>query len=190
LLVCCEAFYSSTALPTLLHVSRESRHIALQNYDLSFPYGAHPATIFYNPSIDILFFPGWDFKESIRHFELATSTEARAKFKRLAIDAIIWCYRLNNVEQGKVEIIGEFRGLKELLLVQREPDYEPCECGCVPSQADKHEKGVVSFSEEKELCGRYLNRCKKAFEMVIQADREWKIPIVRPVKLLRDGKLV
>jgi hypothetical protein len=182
------AFYSPTALPMLLHISRESRHIALQNYALSFPNGDQPATIYYNPSIDILYFPAWcDDRGSIWYFERNTSPEARGKIKRLAIDNLVWYAdwadgTINNQVQ-----IGEFRALEEFLLVRREPDETGCGC-C--HDFDGPEKGVVSFAEEEKQSERSLNRCKKVFEVVSQGDKEWKIPSMRFVHLLRDGIIV
>jgi hypothetical protein len=182
------AFYSPTAPPTLLHISRESRHIALQNYALSFPNGDHLATIYYNPSIDILYFPAWcDDRGSIRHFERNTSPEARGKIKRLAIDNLVW---YSNWADGTINNqvqIGEFRGLEEFLLVRREPDETGCGC-C--HEFDGPEKGVVSFGGEEKQSERNLNRCKKVFEAVSQGDKEWKIPSMRFVHLLRDGNIV
>jgi hypothetical protein len=181
-------FYSPTALPTLLHVSRESRYIALKNYDLSFPNSGHPAIIYYNPSIDILYFPAWCFEYNIGHFELATSLEARGKIKRLAIDNLLWnCGPWNEGTINNQVRVGEFRGLEEFLLVQREPDE--LRCGCC-YEFSGPELGVVSFGEQGEQFEQGVRECKGVFKRVGQGNKEWEIPSVKFVDLLRDGALI
>jgi hypothetical protein len=184
-------FYSPTALPAVLQTSSESRHIALLNYSLSFRNGDSPATIYYNSSIDILYFPAWcDDRGGIWHFERNSSPEARGKIKRLAIDNLVWYADWNDGMINNQVTIGEFRGLEEFLLVEREPDETGCGC-C--HEFDGPEEGVVSFGEKDKQDKhdkRRLYRCKKVYKAATKGDKEWKIPSMRFVRLLRDGIIV
>ena len=58
----------------------------------------------------------------------------------------------------------------------REPSAHGC--GCY-HKFDRPEKGVVSFLEPEGQFEQGVDKCKKVFKSVSQADKEWKIPNVR-----------
>jgi 2EXR family len=187
-------FYSPTALPVILRINQESRVIALENYTLSFPNKTHPAQIYYNPAIDILYFAAWCFQYSIGHFERATKESVKDTIRHIAIDNLVW---YSGWEDGtinnQIQIDG-FRNLEELLLVTREPDETGCGC-C--HEFDGPETGVPTFMEfdgkgegEKGYFERGVKDCVAEFERIGEGNAGWKAPEVRFVQIMRDGVLV
>lgn len=186
-----KAFYSPGTIPAILHINRESRLIALEHYTLSFPHGAHPAKIYYNPSVDMLYFPGWSFEYPIAPFVDSAPPEVKDSIRRIAIDNLLW---LSGWEDGTIENqtkINGFMNLEEFLLVTRElddsgrnfrrefvdlykgvPEFEGYPDGSLNSEV---ESGVRD--------------CRADFERITILDPEWRIPKVRFVRLKRDGVL-
>ena len=67
-----DRFVSKSRAPSVLHVSRESRHEALRIYKLYFATPSAPSHIYFNPGIDTLYVPrsremGYD--ETLRDFQ-------------------------------------------------------------------------------------------------------------------------
>ena len=185
-------FYSPTALPVILHINVESRTIALEHYSISFPHDSHPAQIYYNPAVDILYFPAWCFRYHIDHFEFVTPPEIKNTIRRIAIDNLVW---FSGWEDGTINNqihIDQFKNLEEMLLVTREPDEAGCGC-C--HEFDGPETGMPEFAEYEDGDGEdYFERafkdCAKEFEKIKGQDEEWNAPEVRFVQLKRDGVLV
>ena len=179
------AFYTSTPVHPLLHTSREARETALKHYQLSFPHYDHPPTIYYNPYIDILYFPSWAFPGDTSRFDDSLSPTVKASIRRVAIDNTMW---FSSWEDGHINCtfqIDLFQNVEELLLVVRQPGRG---CGCC--MENSMEVGVVSFEDSK--ADKYYLRCENAvraeFERIKERDPEWNVPgVVRSVFLLRAG---
>jgi 2EXR family len=187
-------FYSPTAIPVILHINRESRVIALENYNLSVPHSSHPAQIYYNPFVDILYFPAWCFQYDISCFETATRPEIKDTIRRIAIDNLIWFSGWDDgTINNQIQIDG-FKNLEELLLVTREPGE--LGCGCC-HEFEGPEKGVpefVGFVDGNEGSKGYFERgisdCLVEFMKIKELDADWNAPEVRFVQLKRDGVLI
>jgi len=179
-------FYSPTPLPAVLSTSHESRCIALQNYPLSFPTRSEPPQIRFNPSIDTLFFPAWCWRRNIRAFEKATPPAVKDSIQRIAIETLVWYGDWEDRTINNQIRISKFKNLKELVLVERLPDFTGCGC-C--HEFDGPEKGVVSFREQA-LKEKWVNDCKREFKRIKESNPNWKEPEVRFVELLRDGELI
>jgi hypothetical protein len=187
-------FYSPTALPVILRINQESRVIALENYLLSFPNSSHPAQIYYNPAVDILYFPAWCFQYDIGHFETETPASIKDTIRRIAIDNLVW---YSGWEDGTINNqiqIDQFKNLEEFLLVTREPDEMGCGC-C--HEFHGPERGVPDFMEfdergegEKRYFERGVRDVVAEFEKITERDPEFKAPEVRFVQIKRDGVLV
>ena len=188
-------FYSPTPIPFVLHINRESRGIALENYALSFPQESRPAQIYYSPSVDILYFPGWS-SIHICPFKEATTPEAKDSIRRIAIDNLIWITGWEN-RQGSIENgikIAGFGNLEEFLLVTRErhDTGRPFRREFMNSQ-----KGLPKFEEyadddrnvQFDLEGE-LKDCIAEFERIKVLDSAWKMPEIRYLRLKRDGVIV
>jgi hypothetical protein len=187
-------FYSPTAIPVILHINKESRIIALENYLLSFPNGAEPAQIYYNPTVDILYFPAWCFQYDISHFESVTPSSVKDTIRRIAIDNLVWYSGWGDGTINNQIQIDQFKNLEEFLLVTREPDAMGCGC-C--HEFEGPEEGVPDFKEfgktaegEKRYFERGVRDVLKEFERIKESDPEWKAPSVRFVQIMRDGVLV
>ena len=84
-------YYTPAPISAVLHVNHESRTIALENYVLSFPKGNSPAQIYYDPSVDILYFSAWCWDKYLSFsrfssFENTLSAETKDTIRRIAID--------------------------------------------------------------------------------------------------------
>ena len=208
------SFYSPTALPrSLFNINRESRCIAQSIYIFSFANGAHPAQILWNPAIDTIFLPAWCFQYRVNDFMDASTEEEKSLIQKLAFETLVWygdncegC--INHYIQ-----IDEFRNLREVMLVQRLPDYTGCGC-C--HEFDGPEEGVAGFKEivesededeedgaevsegtaaavevEKQKRRRTMSEdCVEEFLAIHERDPKWRIPNVREVDLTRDGVII
>jgi 2EXR family len=214
-------FYSPTPLPkSLFNINRESRSVALQAYILSFPNGPHPPETRWNPAIDMVFLPAWCFHYHVRDFMAATRAEEKGLIQRLAFETLV---RNGYNEEGMINFyiqIDEFRNLREVVLVQRLPDFTGCGC-C--HEFDGPEKGLVGFrevgeenkedgeleegeidenkvaEEEAEVDEEAVEARKRmtmsddameVFLAIREQDPGYSIPSVREVDLMRDGVLI
>ena len=176
-----DAFYSPSALPAVLHVNQESRGIALKNYTSSFP------TIYFNSSIDMLFFPAWCFQYHIDDFEASTSTGTKNSIQRIALENLVWYAEWSeNSINNQIEL-SEFRNLSEFWLIWRRPDETGCGCR---HRFNVHEQGEVSFLDAERNSERHLKDAGKAFEKIRKQDPKWKTPEVKFMRLMRNGALV
>jgi hypothetical protein len=136
-------FYSPTPLPEVLSINHEARTLALESYISSFANGSQSAYIIWNPAIDTIFLPAWCFEYNVENFMAGTSAHEKALIQKLAFETLV---RYGS-EDGMINLyihIDEFRNLKEILLVQREPDSTGCGC-C--HDFDGPEDGVASFRD-------------------------------------------
>jgi hypothetical protein len=188
-------FYSPTALP-ILQATHEARVIALEHYILSFPNGEQPAQIYFNPAVDLLYFPAWCFQYNVTHFETVTLPEIKDTIRRIAIDNLIW---YSGWEDGTINNqihIDVFKNLEEFLLVTREPDESGGGC-C--HEFEGPEKGIPEFAEledgsmdagSKKYFEKGVEECEREFARIRLENPEWKSPKARFVRLKRDGVIV
>jgi len=78
-------FYSPSPLPSLLRVNSEARSVALAAALKGFPVPANQEDVYYNPEIDILYFPAGCWQEDITGFEQAISGDVKGSIKRIAL---------------------------------------------------------------------------------------------------------
>jgi hypothetical protein len=184
-------FYSPTTNPSLLSVNHESRTIALENYTLSFPNDTHPAQIYFNPSVDTLFFPAWCWLAIDTAFGSTLQEEIKDKVRRVAIEELVWCDHWGGGVEDEVLEICEFKNLEEVVLVVREPGFP---CICFPLFVDGPERGELEFVRiERAESGYYekaMQSVRNYFESIIQGDPERKIPELKVMRAKRDGVLV
>jgi hypothetical protein len=207
-------FYSPTAIPSILNTNRESRSIALEHYIPSFAHSGYSATIFYNPQVDILYFPAWCFQHNISEFEERVSDDVKGKIKKVAIEKLVWYSTwakgmINNQIQ-----ISELRNLEEFYLVGRKPDFTGCGCchswdgperGVVEFETDEEaeerkqgEEGKASSKEEKKeekkemssFSARVVRDVLAEFENIKKEDETWQAPEVKLVRLKRNGVII
>ncbi|KAH7393387.1 hypothetical protein BKA64DRAFT_746456 [Cadophora sp. MPI-SDFR-AT-0126] len=134
-------FYSPSPLPSLLHVNSEARSVALAAALKGFPVPSNQEDVYYNPEIDILYFPAGCWQEDIMGFEQAVSQEVKRKIRRIALEEnLMW---MSYWEEGTVNgqiTIGQFKNVKEFIFAMR----ELTQCGCCIS-FDGPESGLVEF---------------------------------------------
>jgi hypothetical protein len=184
-------FYSPAALPVILHVNRESRMIALEHYQLSFANAGNPATIYWNPTVDTLYFPIWCWSYNLTNFERATTKEVRDSIQRLAIDNLVW---YAHWDEGTINCqiqIKKYGNLEEFYIVTRESDPGPW----TPEFDGRHpEVGKVEFVVSDEGADFYAESgpkdVKEAFEAIKKENPKWKTPKFKFIQSKRDGVLV
>lgn len=186
-------FYSTAALPTILHVNQESRTIALDHYQLSFANVGNPATIYWNPAVDILYFPIWCWSYNITSFERATTKEVRDSIQYVAIDNLVWyCDWDEGTINNQIQI-NEYGNLKEFYIVGRHFNTEP---GDFTPQFDGTEpevgkvEFVVSDEDAEFYAGNARNDVQAAFEAVKKQDPKWKMPKFKIIQAKRNGVLI
>jgi hypothetical protein len=184
-------FYSPAPLPAILHVNQESRIIALEQYQLSFANAGNPATIYWNPAVDTLYFPIWCWSNNITSFERATTKEVKDSIQRLAIDNLVW---YEHWDEGTINCqiqIKEYGNLDEFYIVTRDPGPGPFTPEFDGTQL---EVGKVEFVVSDEDADFYVERgrkdVKEAFEAIKKEDPKWKIPKFKFIQCKRDGVLV
>jgi hypothetical protein len=196
-------FYSTAALPAILRVNQESRTIALEHYRLSFANAGNPATIYWNPAVDTLYFPIWCWSYNISSFERATTNEVKDSIQRLAIDNLVWyCHWDEGTINGQIQI-NKFGNLEELYIVTRHFPTEPFdwESGATPPpgaftpefDGTQPEVGKVEFVVSDKDADFYVESGRKdveaAFEAIKKEDPKWKIPKFKFIQIKRDGVL-
>jgi hypothetical protein len=184
-------FYSPAALPAILHVNQESRTIALEHYRLSFANARNPATIYWNPAVDTLYFPIWCWSYNITSFERATTKEVKDSIQRLAIDNLVWYEDWNEGTINCQIQINEYGNLEEFYIVTRQPGpgfWTPEFDGTEP------EVGKIEFVVSNEDADFYAESgrkdVKEAFEAIKKEDPKWKIPKFKFIQSKRDSVLV
>lgn len=197
-------FYSTTALPAIFRVNQESRTIALEHYQLSFANAGNPATIYWNPAVDILYFPIWCWSYNISSFERATTKEAKDSIQCIAIDNLVWyCDWDEGTINNQIQI-NEFGNLKEFYIVSRHFAIEPFdwESRATPPPAaftpefdgTEPEVGKVEFVVSDEdadfFPGNARDDVEEAFEAIKKQDPKWKIPKFKVIHAKRDGVLI
>ena len=184
-------FYSPTTNPSLLSVNHESRTIILENYILSFPNGTHPAQIYFNPSVDTLFFPAWCWLAIDTPFGSALLEETKGKVRRVAIEELVWCDHWSGEIEDEVLEICELKNLEEVILVVRDPGFP---CICFPLFVDGPERGELEFVRIEEAESGHYEKAMKSvrdyFESITRCDPERKIPELKVMRAKRDGVLV
>ncbi|PVH78653.1 hypothetical protein DL98DRAFT_516667 [Cadophora sp. DSE1049] len=78
-------FYSPSPLPSLLRVNSEARSAALAAALNGLPVASNQEDVYYNPEIDILYFPAGCWQEDIMGFEQAISEEVKESIRRIAL---------------------------------------------------------------------------------------------------------
>ncbi|KAH7321716.1 hypothetical protein BKA65DRAFT_540888 [Rhexocercosporidium sp. MPI-PUGE-AT-0058] len=137
-------FYSPTALPSLLRVNSEARSVALAASLPGFPMSSNKEDeyVYYNPEIDILFFPAWCWQHDISGFEERVGKEVKGRIRRVALENLMW---MSFWDEGTVNdqiTISEFKNVKEFIFATR----ELTECGCCIDFGGP-EVGLVEFVE-------------------------------------------
>lgn len=175
------AFYSPSALPTILHVNQESRAIALRNYTSPFP------SIYFHPSVDMLYFPAWCFEYSIHDFEDSTPATLKHSIQRVALDNLVWNASWSEGYINNQIKLSEFGNLREFWLVRRRPDKMGCGC-C--HDFDGPEEGEVQLVDMKGGYERRLGDVVRAFGKIREKDSGWKTPEFKFMQLMRNGAFV
>jgi hypothetical protein len=122
-----------------------------------------------------------------QHLSLQSYLPAvKDSIQRIAIETLVWYgdWKYETIN-SKIRI-SKFKNLKELVLVERLPDFTGCGC-C--HEFDGPEEGLVGFREQV-LNEKWVNDCKREFTRIKESDPTWKEPEVRFVDLLRDGVLI
>jgi hypothetical protein len=198
-------FYSPAALPAILHVNQESRTIALEHYRLSFANARNPATIYWNPAVDTLYFPIWCWSYNLTSFERATTKEVKDSIQRVAIDNLVWYEHWDEgTINGQIQI-KKYGNLEEFYIVTRhfpteEFDWTQSEVDPPPGaftpefDGTQPEVGKVEFVVSDEDADFYVESgrkdVKEAFEAIKKDDPKWKIPKFKFIQSKRGGVLV
>ncbi|EPE28011.1 hypothetical protein GLAREA_04802 [Glarea lozoyensis ATCC 20868] len=188
-------YYTPTPHPPLLSATHESRTIAQTFYGPQFVLPSTTARIYFNPSIDILFFPAWCWESGISNFEADFPVTTRSSIRKLAVENLIWYGGEGGSINGQVQI-DEWRGLEEFYFIFRLPDSMGC--GCAHDFERENEKGVPEFREVDRRIGlvrdgeEILRRTGdfgvvEQLEEIKKGDGEWQMPEFIMRDLWRDG---
>jgi hypothetical protein len=119
---------SPTLIPSNLHTNQEARNEALLSYSLSFNIPHGRAKIFFNPSIDILYFgPKEGYLDSFKQFADASSMIVKselAKVHRLAVHENLFSQSNENVSATRIREFWEyaqrkFENVQEVVVVTK-----------------------------------------------------------------------
>ncbi|KAK0099916.1 hypothetical protein ONS96_007864 [Cadophora gregata f. sp. sojae] len=168
-------FYSSSPLPSLLRVNSEARSVALAASLKGFPVPSNQQDVYYNPEIDILFFPAGCWQEDIIGFEQVVSEKVKGSIRRIALENLMWMsYWEDGTINGQITI-EKFKNLKEFIFAMR----ELTQCGCCVS-FDGPDRGLVEFVD--------IDTASEAEEAEADADSEVEIDRVNDeLRMKREG---
>jgi hypothetical protein len=114
-------YRTTTAPPTILHVNRESRAVALQHYKLSFCAKMSPPQTYFNFATDTLFLDASVLEDSLNSFvELFGYSADIARVERVAYPANYDVYK-DDVDCGKggfmrTDRLMKLKGVREVVL--------------------------------------------------------------------------
>jgi hypothetical protein len=171
---------SPTAIPSILHTSREARHEALLFYNLSFNIHHGTAKIFFNPAIDVLYFgPKEGYLDSFKQFADASSMIVKselANVKRLAVHENLFSQSNEHVSATRIKEFWEyvdrkFKNVEEVVIL-REMEKNCCLAGCGTLE-DVEREGLIRRIERGL---KFVGRCSV-----------WKAPSWCVVPLQGDG---
>ena len=114
-------YLTTTAPPTILHVNRESRSVALQHYTLSFCTKLSPPQTYFNFATDTLFLDASVLEDSLDSFvELFGYSADIGRVERVAYPANYDVYK-HGVDYGKggfmrTDRLMKLKGIREVVL--------------------------------------------------------------------------
>ncbi|CAG8971214.1 hypothetical protein HYALB_00001377 [Hymenoscyphus albidus] len=182
------SFYTPTCNPPPFSTCQESRAEALKHYHLSFPTVSQPGIIYFNPIIDIIYYPSWFW----RHENPEPLPETTSSILHLAIEPLEWFS--GATEDGMLNgfPIKDYRNLKSHYHVLRDCP-RGVSCWCAVEQIAP-EKGVITFGNieivqqgAEDLRGI---KCEvvRAFGEIKEQDPEWSVPVFLEGEMMRNGK--
>lgn len=183
-------YYTPTSSPPLLSTCQESRAIALQHYHLSFPSESHPAKIYFNPSLDTIFYPSWLWRDE--DIWPSLTEETKNSILHLATEPLEWVSS-GSIDAGDINgfPISEYMNLKSYYHIIRD-----CPASCWCSMGDlKPEKGVITFAnvevlgEDAEEPDSIQNEVIRQFRNIKERYPRWSVPLYLQGKMKRDGEL-
>jgi hypothetical protein len=125
---------SPAPIPSNLHTSHEARQEALKHYKHSFNLPHGKAKIFFDPSVDLLYFgPRADCFETFRQFSIAaTMIEAseRAKVRRLAVHEDLFRRENESLSSARIGdfwdcVQRKFEFVEEVFVLRGERGHHP-----------------------------------------------------------------
>ncbi|KAH9215751.1 hypothetical protein DL95DRAFT_388375 [Leptodontidium sp. 2 PMI_412] len=160
-------FYSPSPLPALLRVNSEARSIAVAASLPGFPVESNKEDVYYNPEIDILYFPAWCWQHDVMGFEEVVGEEVKGRIRRVAVENLMWMsYWEDGTVNGQITI-SEFKGVKEFIFATR----ELTQCGCC-IDFDGPERELVEFIEIGDEAVEGVEAVVKKVEPVVAAVKD------------------
>jgi hypothetical protein len=115
-------FYSTTPLPALLHVCRESRQQAIRSgYVLAFSTRWAPAQTWFNLKTDFLYLNSYEYMENRPEFHELD----RQRISRLALDFYRGDFPGRELHGDEFPPVKYFGNLEELVIIMRDTDPNP-----------------------------------------------------------------